>query len=67
MMTTVIAKYYFKDGSTMEREYGTTPNGNPMGGRWVKRSADGAMIDFNQYRYDIIESDTDIVKVDLEE
>lgn len=43
------------DGSRMEREYGETPNGNPLGGRWVLRSADGEFLDFNQYRHDLAE------------
>ena len=39
---------------TLEREYGKTPNGNPMNGKWVLRR-NGEMIDFNQYRNDIAE------------
>ena len=60
-----IAKYYFADGSTMQREYGKTPNGNQMGGRWVLRDKHGEMITYNQYRYDII--DTTMKVVDVEE
>lgn len=37
---------------TLAREEGETPNGNPIGGRWVLR-VDGEFIDFDQFRYDI--------------
>lgn len=29
--------YKNDDGSTIQREYGKTPNGNEFGGRWVYR------------------------------
>ena len=39
----------------VEREYdGTSPNGNPFNGRWVARTDDGAYIDHDQYRNDLI-------------
>ncbi len=43
------------DGRRMEREYGMTPNGNPLDGRWVLRSIKGDLVDFDQYRYDLAE------------
>ena len=40
----------------MQREHdGTTPAGNPIGGRWVLRDADGVWIDLDQYRTDLAE------------
>lgn len=39
---------------TMQREYGFTPNGNHIGGRWVLRGPDGEWIDFDQYRNDLL-------------
>lgn len=44
-----------EDGRTMAREHGSTPNGNPLSGRWVLRTADGAFLDFDQYRHDLAE------------
>lgn len=41
-------------GFTMQREYGETPNGNPLSGRWVLRK-EGQFIDFDQYRSDLAE------------
>jgi hypothetical protein len=38
---------------TAKREYGTTPNGNPMNGMWVLQTATGEMVDFDQYRHDL--------------
>lgn len=40
---------------SMKREYGQTPNGNPMSGRWVLRDAGGALLDFDQYANDLAE------------
>lgn len=37
---------------TMQREYGFTPNGNPIGGRWVLRNA-GEWVDVDQNRHDL--------------
>lgn len=45
--------YKHSNGSTIQREYGKTPNGNNFGGNWVYRDEDGVMIDFNQYRSDL--------------
>ena len=39
---------------TIMREYGKTPNGNDLNGRWVLR-VDGVLVDFDQYRNDLIE------------
>ena len=46
-------EYRGEDGTTLKREYGETPNDNPLNGRWVLRAPDGEWIDFNQYRHDI--------------
>jgi hypothetical protein len=53
MVETREEEYLSEDGWSMKRENGTTPNGNPMGGRWVLRDAEGSLIDFDQYRYDL--------------
>ena len=42
-------------GHTMRREEGKTPNGNSIAGRWVLRDAAGAWVDFDKYRYDLME------------
>lgn len=48
--------YKAENGYTMRREYtGLTPNGNPMSGRWVLRNAAGELVDFHQYRHDLLE------------
>jgi hypothetical protein len=46
-------EYRGEDGTTLKREYGETPNGNPLNGRWVLRGPDGERIDFDQYRHDL--------------
>lgn len=48
-------QYKSEDGKVLRRENGTTPNGNPLGGRWVLRDATGVMVDFDQYRNDLSE------------
>lgn len=40
---------------SMKREYGQTPNGNAVSGRWVLRNAAGVMLDFGQYSNDLAE------------
>ena len=47
--------YASDDGHTASRESGSTPNGNPLGGRWVLRDAAGAFVDFDQDRHDLFE------------
>lgn len=47
------SQYISYDGYSMQREYGETPNGNPMGGRWVFRGKHKELIDFDQYRHDL--------------
>ena len=42
-------------GHVARREDGLTPNGNPIGLRWVLRDAAGRWVDFNQYRHDLFE------------
>lgn len=39
----------------MQREYGLTPNGNHLGGKWVLRGPEGQFIDFDKYRSDLME------------
>jgi hypothetical protein len=46
-------RYECQNGMVLQREQGTTPEGNPIGGRWVLRSADGTWMDCDQYRYDL--------------
>lgn len=47
--------YQASNGFTARREGGVTPNGNPVGQRWVLRDALGAWVDVNQYRHDMFE------------
>lgn len=50
------SEYRASDGSlSMKREFGETPCGNPMSGRWVIRDHRGAMVDFDQYANDLAE------------
>ena len=47
-------RYLFGCGLSMQREEsGLTPQGNPVGGRWVLRSGDGDWIDHDQDRADL--------------
>lgn len=48
-------RYEIDGGRVLQRERGDTPNGNPIGGRWVLREADGTFIDVDQYRNDLFE------------
>ena len=48
-------RYASKDYWTLEREYGCTPNGNPITGRWVLRDNQGLWIDCDRYRNDVSE------------
>jgi len=43
------------EGHELKREEGNTPNGNEFGGRWVYRDIGGQLVDFDQYRNDIVE------------
>ena len=46
---------YIGDGDfRMQREYGLTPNGNCVGGRWVLRGPKTEWIDCDQYRHDLL-------------
>ena len=47
--------YVTEQGGIVKREYGLTPNGNPLSGRWVYRDATGKLIDFDRYRHDLFE------------
>jgi hypothetical protein len=46
-------EFLSEDGYVMSREFGKTPSGNELRGRWVLRNADGAWVDFDQYRSDL--------------
>ena len=48
-------KYATQDGWMMQREYGDTPNGNHVAGRWVLRNHLGDWVDFDKYRSDLAE------------
>ena len=39
---------------SIKREYGATPNGNPLNGRWVLR-INNVLVDFDKYRNDLVE------------
>lgn len=43
-----------EDGTTLKREYGETPRGNPMNGRWVLRGPGGELIDFDRSLNDLV-------------
>lgn len=45
--------YRAEDGHVMRREYGLSPNGNHLRGRWVLRSPEGEFLGFDQYRSDL--------------
>lgn len=48
-------RYESRDGvMVIAREYGETPNGNPLNGRWVLRR-NGEFVDFDKYRNDLAE------------
>jgi hypothetical protein len=47
--------YESNNGHTLKREYGLSPNGNSLNGKWVLRNPDGSIKDFNQYLNDLIE------------
>lgn len=46
--------YVGDDNYRMQREYGFTPNGNSLGGKWVLRGPEGEWIDFDKYRHDLL-------------
>ena len=48
-------RWVSEDYWTMTREYGHTPNGNPINGRWVLRDNNGTWIDFDKYSNDLAE------------
>lgn len=47
--------YRSQGGIEVSREYGKTPNGNDLLGRWVLRNSKGEFKDFDQYRSDLAE------------
>jgi len=57
-------QYQSEDGVKMAREYGLTPNGNSMNGRWVLRNEKGEMVDFDKYRNDL--ADHYLLKLDCD-
>ena len=48
-------QYRSHSGFTAMIEDGLTPNGNPIGSRWVLRDPDGNWVDVDQYRHDLFE------------
>ena len=46
-------KYASEDGWLIRREWGDTPNGNPLDGRWVLRNEKGEWVDFDAYLNDL--------------
>ena len=48
-------EYRAADGTTVQREYGKTPNGNNVGGAWVLRDVEGEWIDHDTYINDLRE------------
>lgn len=46
--------YIGDDGYRMQREYGETPAGNPIGGRWVLRGPESVWVDVDRYRHDLL-------------
>lgn len=46
---------YEGGGYTMSRESGETPNGNPIGRRWVLRDSSGTFLGVDNYRFDLAE------------
>lgn len=55
MRQTAEDNYIADDGHRMQREYGDTPNGNRLRGRWVLRGPSGEWIDFDQYANDLMD------------
>ena len=55
MIQNTNTKYSSDCGMLMQREYGETSVGNPLNGQWVLRSKEGEFIDFDQYRFDLME------------
>lgn len=47
-------RYESNDGYVIAREYGQLPSGAMNPGFWVARSPSGAMLDWNQYRHDLL-------------
>lgn len=49
--------FSYKSGSgfSAQIEDGFTPNGTPIGGRWVLRDKTGEWVDVDQYRHDLFE------------
>lgn len=55
MRQTSEGSYLGDAGYRMQREYGLTPNGNDLGGFWVLRGPRGEWIDYDQYRFDLLQ------------
>lgn len=53
--TEVNKAYTSEDYWSMRREWGQTPNGNDLEGRWVLRDEKGLWIDFDANRNDLAE------------
>jgi hypothetical protein len=59
--------YSSECGHQIKREHtGNTPNGNSFGGKWVLRSGDAKLIDWDTYINDLAErNDLDIYSIKL--
>lgn len=55
MVKTNSELYQSANGFTARIEFGNTPNGNPVSGRWVLRDVNGTWVDFDQYRHNLFE------------
>lgn len=55
MRRTVGDSFIAESGHRMQREYGLTPNGNSVRGRWVLRGPGDEWIDVDQYANDLME------------
>lgn len=57
--------YRSKCGISMRLEYGDIPGAprpTPIGGRWVLRDAQGQIIDYDAFRYDLAERNKLIIQ-----
>lgn len=46
--------YVADSGYRMQREYGLTPKGHSISGRWVLRAPDATWIDCDHYRHQLL-------------
>lgn len=50
----ILPEYVCKQSVTIKREYGNSPNDNPLDGKWVARIENGDIIDMDKYQNDLI-------------